>query len=435
MKNKTSRLKAFLLKLLNPREWVILLSTLLISGLLISSIFWTPPDNDEFDPDNIPLERIGYDVFAKTSSGEIRNIFNTSYEIRYQKVYPHTFAEMARDIYVDNVPFIHKACDPHHTYHLDENDDSSPLINNLYLVNEAYDSNEWLPIPEHLYFLLEKGRELTIATDFKFNIFVGEVVDFWQDILANASDYINRDPYYNPDQATLLDRLTSYIPTNEQEANDTLELKMIENEHYVRFNRFNNAPHGDLSLTLAGIAKGYANDVLAPLLIEKELKHGFIYGGASSISTLGNKFSGNPWQWQLEGPLESAPYAFNINRGGQYSFSTSGGYLGERIPVDDGFVLRHHIVDPRTGYPSDQQLQINVMSADLPSYMLDAFSTALMNMTLEEGLALKTTINSQDKELEIAWINIIDDGNVEVKYTSGYEQYITELDDLIYQVV
>ena len=435
MNNKASQIRDFLLKLLNPREWVILLSTLLISGLLISSIFLVKPDNNEFDRDNIPLERIGYDVFAKTSSGEIRNLFNTSYEIRYQKVYPNSFAAMARDIYVDNVPLIHKVADRNFTYRLDENDDSSELINNLYMVNEAYDSNEWIQIPDHLYFLLEQGLELTIATDFKFNIFVGEVVDFWEDVIANSADYINRDPYYNPDQAALLERLTSYIPMNEQEVNDTLELQMIGTDCFVRFNRFNAAPHGDLSITLAGIAKGYANDVLAPLLIENELEHGFIYGGGSSISTLGNKFSGNPWQWQLEGPTETTPYAFNINRGGQYSFSTSGGYLGAKIPSDDGFLLRHHIVDPATGYPSEQQLEINVISADLPSYMLDAFSTALMSMTIEEGLQLKASINNQGKELEIAWINITDNDDVEAKYTSGYQQYITQLDNLIYTLV
>ena len=435
MKNRLLRFKAFLLKLLDPREWTILLSTLLISGLLVSSIFIFKPDSDEFDPDDIPFERIGYDVFAKTSGGEIRNIFNTSYEIRYQKVYPESFAEMARGIYVDNVPFIHKVADCHYAYRLDENDVSSPIINNLYMVNESYGSDTWLKIPDHLYFLLKRGLELTIATDFKLNIFVGEVVNFWEDIIENSSDYINRDPYYNSDQVLLLERLTGYIPMNQQEVDETLELKTVGDDHYVRFNSFNGAPHGDLSITLAGIAKGYANDVLTPLLNENELEHGFIYGGASSISTLGSKYSGAPWQWQLVGPSEDAPYAFNINRGGQYSFSTSGGYMGVNIPTEDGYILRHHIVNPQTGYPAEQQLQINLISADLPSYLLDAYSTALMNMTIEEGLELKTSINNQGKELEIAWINIINNDNVEVNYTSGYAQYITELDNLIYHVV
>jgi len=222
---------------------------------------------------------------------------------------------------------------------------------------------------------------------------------------------------------------------NQQEVDETLELKTVGDDHYVRFNSFNGAPHGDLSITLAGIAKGYANDVLTPLLNEKELEHGFIYGGASSISTLGSKYSGNPWQWQLEGPTQATPYAFYITRGGQYSFSTSGGYMGINIPSDDGYIRRHHIVNPETGYPAEQQLQINIISADLPSDMLDAFSTALMNMTIEEGLELKASINNQGKELEIAWINIIDNGDVEVKYTSGYQQYLTELDNLIYHVV
>ena len=58
-----------------------------------------------------------------------------------------------------------------------------------------------------------------------------------------------------------------------------------------------------------------------------------------------------------------------------------------------------------------------------------------MNMTIEEGLELKASINDQGKELEIAWINIVDNEKVEVNYTSGYQQYITELDNLIYHVV
>lgn len=435
MKNKAINLKGFLLKLLDAREWIILLSTFALSGLLISSIFWINFDNNEFDPDNIPLQRIGYDVFAKTTNNDIRNMFNTNYEIRYQKVYPESFADMARDVYVSNIPLIHKLADRHYMYHLDENDLSSPIINNLYMVNEAYDSNNWLKIPDHLYYLLEEGLELTIATDFKFNIFVGEVVAFWEDVLENSDDYLNRDPFYNHDQADLLARLTSYVPMNQQQAEETLELKIENHDYYVRFNQFNDAPHGDLSLTLAGIAKGYANDVLTPLLNENELEHGFIYGGGSSISTLGSKYSGAPWQWQLVGPSEDAPYAFNINRGGQYSFSTSGGYMGVNVPTEDGYILRHHIVNPQTGYPAEQQLQINLISADLPSYLLDAYSTALMNMTIEEGLELKASINDQGKELEIAWINIVDNEKVEVNYTSGYQQYITELDNLIYHVV
>jgi thiamine biosynthesis lipoprotein ApbE len=435
MKNKLAQIKTFLLKLLDAREWIILLSTFALSGLLISSIFWIDFDNNEFDPDNIPFQRIGYDVFAKTTNNDIRNIFNTSYEIRYQKVYPESFAEMARDIYVNNILFIHKLADRHYMYRLDENDISSPIINNLYMVNEAYDSGTWMQIPNHLYYLLERGLKLTIDTDFKFNIFVGEVVAFWEDILENSDDYLNRDPYYNHDQADLLARLTSYVPMNQQQAEETLQLKTEDNDYYVRFNQFNGAPHGDLSLTLAGIAKGYANDVLAPLLIENELEHGFIYGGGSSVTTLGNKYSGNHWHWQMEGPTKDAPYAFNIDRKGQYSFSTSGGYMGFKMPITDGSILRHHIVNPTTGYPAEQQLQINVISADLPSDMLDAFSTALMNMTIEEGLELKATINNQEKELEIAWININNNSDVEVKYTSGYQQYITELDSLSYHVV
>ena len=58
-----------------------------------------------------------------------------------------------------------------------------------------------------------------------------------------------------------------------------------------------------------------------------------------------------------------------------------------------------------------------------------------MSMTIEEGLQLKASINNQGKELEIAWINITDNDDVEVKYTSGYQQYITQLDNLIYIVV
>ena len=74
---------------------------------------------------------------------------------------------------------------------------------------------------------------------------------------------------------------------------------------------------------------------------------------------------------------------------------TSGDY--QRAYMVDG-KLYHHIIDPRTLYPSEHWRSVSVVCDD--SGIADALSTALFLLPLEEGQKLLDTYKA-----EALWVN------------------------------
>jgi thiamine biosynthesis lipoprotein len=185
---------------------------------------------------------------------------------------------------------------------------------------------------------------------------------------------------------------------------------------------------------VGGIAKGYANDVLSARLQEEGLTHGYISGGQSSNTALGTRYGNIVWDIPMSSPIASVSRAYIINRAGYFNISTSGGYEGVPIAIDGETVWRHHIINPWDGYPSRVQLHVNVMSNDVPAAELDALSTALMNATKAQGMALRHQYLAVGKELEIAWIEINDGEALTVYHTPGFSQYLEHIPENTYIV-
>ena len=90
---------------------------------------------------------------------------------------------------------------------------------------------------------------------------------------------------------------------------------------------------------------------------------------------------------------------------------TSGIY--ERFYIVDGKQY-HHIIDPETLFPSEYFASVTILCEN--SGMADALSTAVFNMSFEEGKALVERLNNT----EALWV--FTDGTV--KSSSGFENYI-----------
>jgi hypothetical protein len=101
------------------------------------------------------------------------------------------------------------------------------------------------------------------------------------------------------------------------------------------------------------------------------------------------------------------------------------------MPLGSKEVLRHHIINPLTGYPSQEAIELNVISSSYPAGRLDALSTAMMIMTKAEAIALRNTILATGEDLEIAWIEVIDD-RVVVTTTPGYASMMIKERDVRY---
>ena len=93
------------------------------------------------------------------------------------------------------------------------------------------------------------------------------------------------------------------------------------------------------------------------------------------------------------------------------SVVTSGDY--QRYYTVDG-VRYSHIIDPDTLMPPESFASVSIISGD--SGLADALSTAVYNMSFEEGLAF---INEM-QDAEAMWI--FADGSI--RYSDGFEAYL-----------
>ncbi len=151
-----------------------------------------------------------------------------------------------------------------------------------------------------------------------------------------------------------------------------------------------------MSITLGGIAKGYAVDKCVALLKKLGFANFMIQAGGD-MYVAGSK-SGTPWVVAIRDPRGPADSHFANAPVSNHSFSTSGDY--ERGFVKDG-VRYHHILDPRTGQPSHASRSVTVRAID--AFTADAWSKVLFILGYEESMKLIKREKLTD--FEVVWID------------------------------
>jgi len=130
---------------------------------------------------------------------------------------------------------------------------------------------------------------------------------------------------------------------------------------------------GGVALDLSGIAKGYAVDAVARLLLEQDVGHALVEIGGECLG-LGVRPDLDPWWVDIETPpgTDIAPLRVALH---DLAVATSGDY-----------VRGHHTLDPRTGQPARAVTSLSVLH---PSAMLaDAWASALTVLGPDAGAAL-----------------------------------------------
>lgn len=175
-----------------------------------------------------------------------------------------------------------------------------------------------------------------------------------------------------------------------------------------------------MEIDLGSIVKGYAADKLKNIMLEHGVDKAFIDIGRNILligSGLDNNGKDAPFNVRVITPYLDA---FHPNYDKLYTFCeidvvdqtivTSGTY--EKYIKDEEENEYHHILDPRTGYPFDNNV-ISVSIITDESIKGDAYSTALFSLGLEKGMEL---VNSKEG-LETVWV---------IKNKYKYEVYISE---------
>lgn len=178
-------------------------------------------------------------------------------------------------------------------------------------------------------------------------------------------------------------------------------------------------PEG-LYLDFSAIAKGYAVDLVSGFLRTKGVSEYMIEIGGE-VAWHGTNDQNNSWSIGIEDPLvaKDERRLLAISRVKDRSMATSGNY---RNYFEKEGKVYAHIIDPRTGYTSDNNiLSTTVFAGDCMT--ADAYATAFMVLGVEQSLE----IVNQEEGLEAFFIYQSVDG-IEIKMTEGIKEDITILE-------
>jgi thiamine biosynthesis lipoprotein len=181
----------------------------------------------------------------------------------------------------------------------------------------------------------------------------------------------------------------------------------LVNAEKVRLSNHTVTMDSGMMLDLGAISKGYIADRIKEYLIKQGVKSAVIDLGGN-VLCIGNRPDGTPFQIGIRQPFDEANTAATILSITDQSVVTSGIY--ERCFEKNG-ILYHHLLDPNTGYPCDNELASVTIVCE-HSVDGDALSTCCFLMGMEQGMEL---INSLP---DIQAIFITHEG--ELHYSEGF---------------
>ena len=261
-------------------------------------------------------------------------------------------------------------------------------IHNLKTINDA--AGEAVTVCPELIAFFEFAKEAYTVTGGLTNIALGGVTALWHDAreVANA----------HPESAALPDeaRLTEALAHTDLNC-------LVLTEDTVRLTD----PH--LSLDAGALGKGYVAQVIAEALTEAGCDSFLINLGGNTVA-YGQKPQNTPWRVRIEIPPEVSELSSPVIELRDMALVTSGTY---HRYFTVGETRYHHVIDPNTGYPTDTCLSVSVLCAD--AALADAMSTALLCLSVEEGLALVETLEG----IEAFWI--LPDGTT--RQSTGFDAY------------
>jgi thiamine biosynthesis lipoprotein len=267
-------------------------------------------------------------------------------------------------------------------------------INNLKTINDQAGKAP-VKVDRRIIDLLKYAKEWYEKTDGEINVAFGAVLRIWHDYRERGME--------DPDAAELppmdeLEKASEHTDINKV---------VIDEETSTVF-----LADPEMSLDVGAIAKGYAVEQVSRIAAENGFTTGLISVGGN-VRAIGSKENaGKPWNVGIQNPDPGKGSSeLHILDVVDASVVTSGIY--ERYYTVDGKDY-HHIIDPDTLYPSDGFKSVSIVCRD--SGMADVLSTAVFNMSLEEGMAFIESI----PDAEAFWV--LNSG--EFRYSSHFRDYI-----------
>lgn len=231
----------------------------------------------------------------------------------------------------------------------------------LFRFNKALAGSGKSAVPESLTPLLILSQQYFQQSQQLFNPAIGKLVDAYG--FHGTAE---------PDFATI-NLIKANMPT-------MLDLKLDQQYAY--------SANPLLQLDLGGIAKGYAIGLIADYLSATGFENFLINAGGDLYFT-GTKF-GEPWRVGIQNPFAPGAIA-SVVLNGAHNLFTSGNY--QRYYQQEEKIV-HHIIDPRTGEPSQQISSATVLASD--PVLADVAATTLMIDGLDNHRSLAQSLGISD---------------------------------------
>jgi FAD:protein FMN transferase len=180
-----------------------------------------------------------------------------------------------------------------------------------------------------------------------------------------------------------------------------------------------------MAVDLGGIAKGYAADRVKDYLLDQGFSKGILnFGG--NIVTFGEKAGGDPWVIGIQDPYDTRGTPVGTLDLSEGSVVTSGIY--ERYFERDGRRY-HHILDPDTGYPVENELASVSIVAD-QAIVADVFSTIVFALGVTKGMSLLESIPKIDGVLVTKGRKVLVTSGLMPSFSVSNTDYFLESSDL-----
>jgi len=213
-------------------------------------------------------------------------------------------------------------------------------------------------VSEETFRIIQTAKEYAERSGGKFDPTIGPLVDLWA--IGNGGSKV-------PPQAAIEEA---------KQLVDYEKLLLDESQLAVQLNDI------DMTLDLGAIAKGYAADVVTNYLQKQGFSSAIIDLGGNIVA-MGNKPDGSAWSIGIQSPEEKRGNYLGTLEARDQTIVTSGVY--ERYFIDQD-QLYHHVLDPFTGYPANNELVSTTIITD-QSMHADAMSTSVFLLGLEKGMA------------------------------------------------
>ena len=278
-------------------------------------------------------------------------------------------------------------------------------LNNMYYLNNNA-AKEPVRVPEELFQLIKWAKEEQTRTQGMVNIALGAVLALWHDERDTAD--------LSPEQAKLPD-MDKLEAANRHTNIDFVILDEQEQTIYYQ--------DPLLKLEVGAVAKGYATELVARMLLDTDMTS-FIINAGGNVRTGHLPLDGRKaWGIGIQDPdaalvLPAGDDVMDILFLSDLSLVTSGDY--QRYYMVDG-KRYHHLISPETLMPADHMRSVTIITED--SGYADLLSTAVFLMPYEQGRAYVEDLEG----VEALWVLndrsiVMTEGIKVVSYTMGYRQ-------------